>query len=46
MAALVLAAAVMVPLLLIDLTFLGANLLKVVEGGWVPLALGGHRAWR
>jgi KUP system potassium uptake protein len=26
---------------LIDLTFLGANLLKVVEGGWVPLALGG-----
>ena len=24
----------------IDLTFLGANLLKVVEGGWVPLALG------
>jgi len=35
------AAAVMAPLLLIDLTFLGANLLKVVEGGWVPLALGG-----
>ena len=27
--------------LLIDLTFLGANLLKVVDGGWVPLALGG-----
>ena len=26
---------------MIDLTFLGANLLKVVEGGWVPLALGG-----
>jgi len=25
----------------IDLTFLGANLLKVVEGGWVPLAFGG-----
>lgn len=36
-----LAAALMVPLLLIDLTFLGANLLKVVEGGWVPLVLGG-----
>jgi KUP system potassium uptake protein len=36
-----LAAAVMAPLILIDLTFLGANLLKVVEGGWVPLALGG-----
>ena len=35
------AAALMVPFLLIDLTFLSANLLKVVEGGWVPLALGG-----
>jgi KUP system potassium uptake protein len=35
------AVALMVPFLLIDLTFLGANLLKVVEGGWVPLALGG-----
>jgi KUP system potassium uptake protein len=34
------AAAVMGPLLLIDLSFLGANLLKIVEGGWVPLALG------
>jgi KUP system potassium uptake protein len=34
------AIALMVPFLLIDLTFLGANLLKVVEGGWVPLALG------
>jgi KUP system potassium uptake protein len=29
------------PFLLIDLTFLAANLLKVVEGGWMPLALGG-----
>jgi len=29
------------PFLLIDLTFLGANLLKVFEGGWMPLALGG-----
>jgi KUP system potassium uptake protein len=28
------------PFLLIDLTFLGANLLKVHDGGWVPLALG------
>jgi KUP system potassium uptake protein len=28
------------PFLLIDLTFLGANLLKVFEGGWIPLALG------
>jgi len=35
------AAALIIPFLLIDLTFLGANLLKVVEGGWVPLALGG-----
>jgi KUP system potassium uptake protein len=35
------AAALMLPFLLIDLTFLGANLLKVVEGGWVPLAFGG-----
>jgi KUP system potassium uptake protein len=35
------AAAVMVPFLLIDVSFLGANLLKVFEGGWVPLALGG-----
>jgi KUP system potassium uptake protein len=32
--------AIMGPLLLIDLTFLGANLLKVMDGGWVPLALG------
>jgi KUP system potassium uptake protein len=31
---------VIVPFLLIDLTFLGANLLKVFEGGWIPLALG------
>ena len=35
------AAALIVPFLLIDLTFLSANLLKVVEGGWMPLALGG-----
>src|ERR1700692_705001 len=35
------AGALMVPFLLIDLTFLSANMLKVVEGGWVPLALGG-----
>ena len=38
---LVAAAALMVPFLVIDLTFLSANMLKVVEGGWVPLALGG-----
>jgi KUP system potassium uptake protein len=37
---LIAAAALIVPFLFIDLTFLSANLLKVVEGGWVPLALG------
>jgi KUP system potassium uptake protein len=35
------AAALIAPFLLIDLTFLGANLLKVLEGGYMPLALGG-----
>ena len=34
------AAAIVVPLLALDLTFLAANLLKVFEGGWMPLALG------
>ena len=34
------AAALIAPFLLLDLTFLAANLLKVIEGGWVPLALG------
>jgi KUP system potassium uptake protein len=29
-----------VPLLLLDLAFFAANLLKVPEGGWVPLVLG------
>jgi KUP system potassium uptake protein len=38
---LIAAAALMAPFLVIDLTFLTANMLKVVEGGWVPLALGG-----
>ena len=28
------------PFLMLDTTFLGANLLKVVEGGWMPLLLG------
>jgi KUP system potassium uptake protein len=32
--------ALMLPFLFIDLTFLAANLLKIVEGGWMPLALG------
>ncbi|NVO17309.1 MAG: potassium transporter Kup [Rhodoplanes sp.] len=31
------AAALMAPFLAVDLTFLSANLLKVAEGGWVPL---------
>ena len=35
------AAALVVPFLLIDLTFLTANLLKVFQGGWVPLLVGG-----
>jgi KUP system potassium uptake protein len=35
------AAALIAPFLFLDVTFLAANLLKVLEGGWVPLALGG-----
>jgi KUP system potassium uptake protein len=35
------AAALIAPFLFLDLTFLAANLLKVVDGGWVSLALGG-----
>jgi KUP system potassium uptake protein len=34
------AAALMVPFIIVDGTFLAANLMKVAEGGWVPLALG------
>ncbi|AMA57579.1 potassium transporter Kup [Bradyrhizobium sp. CCGE-LA001] len=34
------AGALIAPFLFLDMTFLAANLLKVVEGGWVPLALG------
>ena len=37
------AAALIAPFLFLDLTFLAANLLKVFEGGWVPLALGARR---
>jgi KUP system potassium uptake protein len=38
-----LAAAILLiaPFVLIDLIFLAANMLKVAEGGWVPLAIGG-----
>lgn len=35
------AGALVAPFLVLDLTFLGANLLKVMEGGWMPLMLGG-----
>jgi KUP system potassium uptake protein len=31
---------VMIPFLVVDLVFLGANLLKIVEGGWLPLVVG------
>jgi KUP system potassium uptake protein len=34
------AGALIAPFLFLDLVFLGANLLKVFEGGWMPLALG------
>ena len=34
------AAAMMMPLVLVDATFLCANLLKIVEGAWAPLVLG------
>jgi KUP system potassium uptake protein len=34
------AVALMVPFVLIDTTFLTANLLKVLHGGWVPLTIG------
>jgi KUP system potassium uptake protein len=34
------AAALMAPFILVDTTFLTANMLKVTEGGWVPLAFG------
>ena len=35
------AAALIAPFLFVDLTFLSANLLKIVEGGWFPLLLAG-----
>jgi KUP system potassium uptake protein len=35
-----LALAVTVPLVLVDLAFLGANLIKVGHGGWLPLGIG------
>jgi KUP system potassium uptake protein len=46
-----LAAAISLSFLSIDLAFFGANLLKIREGGWIPLLLGGliylvMRTWR
>lgn len=35
-----LAAGLLLPFLLVDLIFLGANLMKVLEGGWLPLMVG------
>ena len=34
------AAAVILPLVLVDITFFSANLLKLLEGAWVPLLFG------
>lgn len=39
--ALVLSAAMCGALLVLDLVFFGANLVKILEGGWFPLAIGG-----
>lgn len=35
----VLIGAICIPFLLIDLTFFGSNILKIRDGGWVPLAI-------
>ena len=32
---------IMLPLLALDLVFFGANSMKILEGGWMPLVLGG-----
>jgi len=37
-------AAVVVPLLMVDMAFFSANMLKLLTGGWVPLAIGGSVA--
>jgi len=34
------AALIIAPFLAVDLIFLGANLLRIFEGGWLPLVLG------
>jgi KUP system potassium uptake protein len=33
-------AVVMLPFLIVDVVFLGANMLKILEGGWLPLVVG------
>ena len=33
-------ALVMTPFMLVDVVFLGANLLKIAEGGWLPIVVG------
>src|SRR4051812_21642861 len=38
------AAAVILPFVVVDMTFLSANLLKLLEGAWVPLLFGGAMA--
>jgi KUP system potassium uptake protein len=38
------AAAVILPLVVVDMTFFSANLLKLLEGAWVPLLFGGAMA--
>ncbi len=35
-----LACVLIAPFLLVDLVFLGANLMKILEGGWLPLLVG------
>ena len=30
----------MAPFLIVDIVFLGANLLKLLEGGWLPVVVG------
>jgi KUP system potassium uptake protein len=36
----VVAVAMMLPFFMLDISFLAANLLKLADGGWIPLALG------
>ena len=38
------AAALILPLVIVDMTFFSANLLKLLEGAWVPLLFGAAMA--